>query len=150
MLRHALMAASIALLSLVAQSGGPLQAQTPPAPSAEQRGPILADIQSSIIRIVGTEGYTAESFEIAAPGSVLTVSRINSQMNTATHGERNTEANIIASVVSKAISGKPEFKTLVAIHVQYVICSAPGGPDKVIDTVEFRKDSKGEFIYHVT
>jgi hypothetical protein len=143
------MTASIALLSFAAQSSGVLQAQTPTS-SEEQRGPILADIQSSIIRIVGTEGYAAESFEITAPGSVLTVSRINSQMNTAAHAERNTEAKIIASIVSRAISGQPTFKTLVAIHVRYVVRPAPGEPDKVLDTVEFRKNSNGEFIYHVT
>jgi hypothetical protein len=70
-------------------------------------------------------------------------------MNTATHADRDREANLIASVVSKAILGKLEFKTLVAIHVLYVMRAADGR-SKIVDTVEFRRDPKGEFIYHLT
>jgi hypothetical protein len=146
MLTRRLAAASVALFLAMGQSIALLHAQTTRM-MAEQRRPALSDIRASVIRVLSAEDQTVE---VNATHNVLTVSRNNSSMNGATHGERNTEAMAIASTVSMAIAGKPEFKNILAIHVQYLAQSAPGARKRIIDTVEFRKDPAGNFSHHQT
>jgi hypothetical protein len=143
-LRHHLGAALIALFSLLFQSSATLQAQVPPSQGMQQ---VLAEIQTSIIRTVGAQ---AETIDIAVTGNILTVLRINSNMNESTHGGRDNEANAIAPIVSKAISGAPEFKNVNTIRVQYVVRSAPSAASKIIDTIDFRKAPSGLFEFHKT
>jgi hypothetical protein len=69
--------------------------------------------------------------------------------NEATHAGRDNEATAIAAIVSKSITGKPEFSKLITLRVEYVLRSAQGDT-KVIDTVEFREDPDGVFRYHST
>ena len=64
----------------------------------------------------------------------MIITRVNSNMNNATHGGRDNEATAIAGVVSKAIVGKPEFKRII----------------KIIDTIEYRADPRGNFQFHKT
>ena len=70
-------------------------------------------------------------------------------MNEATHAGRDNEATAIASIVSMAVKGKPEFDNLVALRVDYVVGSA-GEASKVINSVEFREDPTGAFRFHRT
>jgi hypothetical protein len=140
--RHPHVAALIAAFSLLAQSSSILQAQAP------QDGPrisVLADMRTSIIRAIGAEDQTVE---LEVGGDILTVLRINSNMNQATHAGRDNEATAIVAIVSKAISGRAEFGNLITVRVQYSMRS--GGDSNVIDTVEFRKDPSGLFQYHQT
>ncbi len=127
----------IALLSLLL-TVGTLHAQQPKVP---------ADLSTAITRVIGAQ---PESVEIAVRGNILTVLRINSNMNQSTHGGRDNEANAIAPIVSKAISGMSEFNNLHTIRVQYVVRSAPGAATKIIDTIEFRKAPSGAFEFHQT
>ena len=146
MLRHHLGAALIALFSLLSQSSATLQAQVPP--SKEMPNPtVLTQIRTTIIRTVGAQ---PETVDIALTENTLTVLRINSNMNDATHGGRDNEANAIVPVVSKAISGTTEFKNINTITVQYVLRSAPDASTKIIDTIEFRKAPSGLFEFHKT
>ena len=64
------------------------------------------------------------------------------------HAGRDNEATAIVSIVSKEVSGKPEFKNVIAIRVQYLTRSDLSGGDKVIDAVEFRKDTTRAFEFH--
>ena len=146
MLRHHLSAALIALFSLLPQSSATLLAQAPPSQEMPQPT-VLAGIKTSIIRTVGAQ---AETVDIAATENILTVLRINSNMNESTHGGRDNEANAIAPIVSKAISGTPEFKNINTIRVQYLARSAPGAASKIIDTIDFRKAPSGLFEFHKT
>ena len=100
--------------------------------------------------IVRTIGATPSAVEIGQTGSVITVLRINSGLNKGTHAGRDNEASAIAPIIADALTGKPEFKDLTTIRVQYVIRSAPGGTSKVIDTVDFRKTPSGTFEFHKT
>ena len=68
-------------------------------------------------------------------------------MNQPTEG-RNNEATAIASLVSKTIADKSEFKNIITIRVQYL--SRAGTSTKLIDAVEFRKDANGVFQAHMT
>ena len=97
-----------------------------------------------------SEGAQNETVEVTIKGNVLTVWRPNSNMNQSTHAGRDNEAMAIATVVSNAIVGKPEFSRLVAIWVRYVVRSRPGGPSKNVDSIEFREDPNGVFRFHQT
>lgn len=108
---------------------------------------VLAEIKTSIIRTVGAQAGT---IDIAVTGNILTVLRINSNMNESTHVGRDNEANAIAPIVSKAISATPEFNNINTIRVQYSAGSAPGAASKIIDTIDFRKAPSGVFEFHKT
>jgi hypothetical protein len=144
--RSRLKAAAIAVISVLAQPGAMVHAQT----STTQQTPmssVLADIKSATIRTIGAQ---TEAVEVTARGTILTVLRVNSNMNESTHAGRDNEANVIASIVSKAISDNPEFKKLTTIRVQYVTRTAKGAVGKIFDTVDFHKDPKGLFNFHQT
>ena len=101
-------------------------------------------------KIVRTIGAVPSAVEIGQTGSVITVLRVNSGLNKGTHAGRDNEASAIAPIIADAVTGKPEFKDLTTIRVQYVIRSAPGGTSKVIDIVDFRKTPGGTFEFHKT
>ena len=112
-----------------------------------QKSSILANMRASITRAIGAEDQTVE---ITMAGNFLIVLRVNSNMNESTHGARDNEATAIASVVSKAISGKSEFSDVHTIRVQYTIRPVPGRDSSVVDAVDFRKDPQGVFQFHRT
>jgi hypothetical protein len=122
-------------------------AQTPSSGDDRQRTAILENIKKSVIQTVGAQEKTVE---VAISGNILTVARVNSNLNDATHDERNNEAIAIAPVVTKAIEDSPEFKTIHTIRVQYLVRRKLGEKGKVLDTVDFRKDSNGKFQFHET
>jgi hypothetical protein len=93
-----------------------VHAQTSTAQQAPRLS-VFADIRSSTIRAVGAQ---IETVEVTAGGAILTVLRVNSNLNESTHAGRDNEANVIASIVAKAISDNPEFQNLTTIRVQYV------------------------------
>ena len=95
MLKRHFGAALIALFSFLAPSSATLHAQM--SPSQEQPS-VLAEIRTAIIQSIGAQ---PETVEIAVAGNILTVLRINSNMNDFTHGGRDNEANAIAPIVSK-------------------------------------------------
>ena len=142
MLKFNLAAGSLAVLLLV--GSGPMVSAEAPYQHVQQS--TLADIRTAIVRSIGAQDQTVE---ITLTDKVLMVLRLNSNMNEATHAGRDNEATAIASIVSTAIKGKPEFDNLVALRVDYVARSA-GGESKVIDSVEFREDPIGDFRFHRT
>jgi hypothetical protein len=148
-IRDCLNRAFVVLVVLLVQPSVTLFAQSLNSQDAKKHA-VLAELQKSIVRVVGTEGQTIEVADVTTAGNILTVSRINSTINATAHADRTIEANLIASIVSKAILGKPEFKDMIAIHVRYMTRSATGGHERVMDAVEFRKDLKGEFPFHGT
>ena len=128
--------------SVVASHAQPVSSQT-----SQSQADLLSEIRKLVVRAIGAPDQTVE---IAVTGNMLTVLRVNSNMNDATHGGRNNEATAIAAIISKAIFGRPEFKNLVTLTVQFVVRPAPGAKSSVIDTVEFREDPSGQFRYHQT
>ncbi len=122
-------------------------AQTPSSGDDRQRTAVLENIKKSVIQKVGAQEKTVE---VTISGNILTVARINSNLNDTTHDARNNEAIAIAPVVTKAIEDGPEFKTIHTIRVQYLVRRKLGEKGKVLDTVDFRKDSNGKFQFHET
>jgi hypothetical protein len=129
---------------LLAQSACILYAQDAPYHRIQQS--VLADVRVSIVRAIGAQDQTVE---VTVTDKILIVSRVNSNMNGSTHAGRDNEATAIASIVSKAITGKPEFDNLVVLRVAYVTRSA-AGDSAVVDSIEFREDPKGAFRFHPT
>ncbi len=116
----------------------PVRAQSPDA---------LQNIRTSIIQAIGPQDATVE---LKLAGGILTVSRINSTLNQANHAARDGEASRIASLVAGTIVDKPEFNKIHTIRVRYVGRIKTGGHEKIIDTVDFRRDPSGVFHFHTT
>jgi len=132
---------------LCAAANTTVLAQIPSLGDDRQRTAVLENIQKSVIQTIGAQEKTVE---ISISGNILTVARVNSNLNDANHGARNNEAIAIAPVVIKAIEDGPEFKTIHTIRVQYLVRRKLGEKGKVLDTVDFRKDSNGKFQFHET
>lgn len=111
------------------------------------QGALPAELKTKIIRSIGAQPDTVE---IGVAGNIVTVLRVNSNMNQSSHAGRDNEANAIAPFVAQVILAAPEFKNVHTIRVQYVSRRAAGGADTVIDTVDFRKTSSGSFEFHQT
>ena len=122
-------------------------AQTPSSGNDVQRTAILENIKKFVIQTIGAQETTVE---VTISGNILIVARVNSKLNDTTHGGRNNEAIAIAPVVTKAIEGNPQFKTVHTIRVQYLVRRKVGEKGKVLDTVDFRKDPNGKFHFHET
>lgn len=137
---------SITALLLLTYSNSPLRAQLSQTQSTQQSA-VLADIQKSVIRTIGAQENTVE---VGMMRNILIITRVNSNMNNATHGGRDNEATAIAGVVSKTIVRKPEFNTIISLRVQYLAREAGDKTGKIIDTIEFRADPSGNFQFHKT
>ena len=122
-------------------------AQTPPSGDDRQRTAVLENIQKSVIQTVGAQEKTVE---VAVSGNILTIARVNSNLNDAAHGARNNEAIAIGSVVSKAIADNHNFKGVHTIRIQYLARPGSTAKGKVLDAVDFRKDVNGKFQFHVS
>jgi hypothetical protein len=146
MSRYLCIRGSITALLLLTSSNSHLHAQVSQTQSIQQSA-VLADVQKSVIRIIGAQENTVEA---AVMGNILIITRVNSNMNNSTHGGRDNEATAIADVVSKAIAGKPEFNTIISLRVQYLAREAADKTGKVIDMIEFRADPSGKFQFHKT
>ena len=145
MSRHLCIRGITALLLLTSLNSH-LHAQVSQTQSIQQSA-VLSDVQKAVIRTIGAQENTVE---VAVMGNILIITRVNSNMNNATHGGRDNEATAIADVVSKAIAGQPEFNAIISIRVQYLARKAGDKNAKVIDTIEFRGDPSGKFQFHKT
>ena len=115
--------------------------------SAQAQPTALDQARSLIIKTIGAEkGAVA----IVTTEIAITVERINSNLNGSSHGARNNEAAVIGPILAQAIGDKPEFKGVIVIRVQYLRRSSRGSSDKIVDTIEFRKDAAGKFQFHET
>lgn len=137
--RSSIAAVVMTLLSLLAIAGGKVQAQTSDAS--------VESIRASVVQALGVEDKTVG---VSIIGNVLMVERVNSSLNEAGHGARDAEASRIAPVVAKAIADKLEFKKIHTIRVSYIARPKVAGAAKHVDTVDFRKDASGAFIFHAT
>jgi hypothetical protein len=141
MFRKMTAACLLTLMSLFAIET--VDAQTAPTP----RSAFLGRMQSSVTESIGAQDKTVE---ITLTNSVLTVFRVNSNQNASSHEGRNNEAISIAGVASKALGTDATSASVHTIRVQYLTRDSAHPKGNVIDTVEFRKNSKGAFEIHVT
>ncbi|WP_294540288.1 hypothetical protein [uncultured Rhodoblastus sp.] len=118
-------------------------AQVNPRP----RGVMLGAIQTAVIESIAAQD---KSVEVRIDGSVLVVSRVNSNQNASNHIGRNNEAAAIAAIAAKSIANDGEYSAINVIRVEYIDRAAAGGGEKEIDSMDFRKNAKGEFEVHLT
>ena len=133
------LAAVAASFLAICSSQAPLGAQT--AESA------LQSARTSIVQAIGAPDAT---LDVKVTGNIFVVSRTNTDLNQANHSARDSEASRIATVAAKTIADKPEFKNIHTIRVLYVARLKSGRYEKIIDTVDFRKDPSGLFHFHTT
>ena len=91
-----------------------------------------------------------KSVEIVATKVQFVVTVMNSPLADQRSADRNMEASRIASAISRTISAKPDFKSIQAIHVDYVKRTADGRSTKKVDAIDFRKDPQGNFQHQIT
>jgi hypothetical protein len=133
----------ILLFSIGVDINGAVNAQT----NITQINTAVENIRLAVVKNLGSQD---KEVEVSRTGNVLTISRVNSNMNGAPHQLVSNEATSIASVVSKAMVDKPEFDGIHTIRVQYLNRSGSPVKNKVIDSVEFRKGKNGVFELHLT
>lgn len=132
--------AFVALVGVKAQNAQAQVGQTVPST-------LLSGIQSSVNQVIGAQDKTVE---VSVVSSVLVVLRVNSNLGASSHEGRNNEATSIAGVASKALASDATSAGVHTIRVQYLTREGATAVEKVIDTIEFRKNAKGEFEIHVT
>jgi hypothetical protein len=128
----------VTFLYLSAMGAGGLNAQ--PATTPES-------IRGQLTQALGAP---RGSLEVSTSTNLLTIRRINTDLNASNHSHRNQEAERIARVVSEAIKGLPNYSKILAINVEYIKRSAAGGRDQLIDRIDLRKNPDGSFTVHVT
>lgn len=111
---------------------------------------IRNDNEDIRLAIVKTIGASNQSVKIAIKANVFKVLRVNSNMIKSNHAGVNNEATAIASVVSKNIAEKPEYNNIIAIRIEYVKQSGTTNKNKIMDSVNFRKNQDGTFKLHIT
>ena len=111
---------------------------------------IDSSLQSIRTAIIQATGVPNASLDLKVKGNIFIVSRINSTMNQTNHSARDGEASHIATVVAKSIADSAAYKNIHTIRVMYVATLKPGNSEKVVDTIEFRRDTSGIFHFHAT
>lgn len=107
----------------------------------------LESIRSQVAKALGVQEM---SVEISATPAVVTILRINSQLNAQTHPDRNAEATFIAGIVAKAIKGNSQFSGTLSISIDFIDRSGTPLHDTLIDHIDFREDPKGDFVFHAS
>ncbi len=114
---------------------------------AQTVNPTLQSIRAAIIQATGVPDA---SLDVKVVGKIFVVSRINSPLNEVNHSSRDGEASNIATVVAKAVGDGTSYKDIHTIRVLYVAALKRGGQQKIIDSIDFRKDPSGVFHFHAT
>ena len=130
---------SILATLLVCSMGSSIKAQT-----------VVSSLQNVRAAIIQATGVPNASLDLKVAGKIFVVSRINSPLNQTNHSTRDAEASSIATVVAKTLGDGAPYKGVHTIHVVYVATLKAGGQQKVVDTIDFRKDPSGVFHFHAT
>ncbi len=93
-------------------------------------------------------GYKPADIEVKPMAHQITITVINSKLNSGVAGDRKAEASKIVPAIEKAIAGKPEFGQILMIHVDYV--TRQGNRSKIIQGFDFNKTPAGAFVLHQT
>jgi len=137
---------SLAILAAIVASAA-VAVSTPYAqPSIQPPDAALASIKNAVVNAIGAETST---IELSTTAKIFTVKVVNGKFVDATPAGRENEAAAIESIVANAIAGQAQFKGIVVIVVEYVK-RRNGGRSRVVDSIEFRKDTTGAFRHHMT
>lgn len=133
------------LMSFILMSAAPLAAL-----NAQSLPSQAASLNRLKAVVVGATGYDPATVEVAATKVQLIVTIVNSPLNGGSDGGRRKEARRIASTLAQTIRNDRELNGVQAIHVDYLKREDRSGREKIIDSIDFRKDPRGIFRHHVT
>ena len=143
------------LFILASFFGNAVAAQAESTEKTVEQVPAAADkLRASVPElkqaVLAATKYDAASLDLTATPVGVVVTLVNSKLASGPNAPREAEANKIAGVIADAISGKPEFAGVQAIHVDYITRDADGDHTRTIDKIDFRKDAKGQFQHHIS
>lgn len=115
-------------------------------PPTQTRAP-LDQIRESIR---APTGLASRDIEVSLNSGQFTVAIINGTFNDSDHSARNAKATDIVNAMASAISGMPEYADATGVHINFVTRPAGGGPDHIVDGIDFRKGASGLFTLHTT
>lgn len=143
MLRRSLLLGALPglLAALTGSSAAPAWAASE-GPSAS-----LAPIKQAIM---ATTGYDAASVELTATAVQFVVTVVNSKLVSASGRARENEASKIVTAIARASADNAEFRTIQAIHIDYVSREPDGSHPRTVDAIDFRKTPQGHFEHHIT
>lgn len=149
-MRNALMAAALVLSSIVVGCSPPNAADGATSSASTAPAPNFSSVNAVRARIVGLASPTASAVIVTWANSQFSVSIENSALNTSTHSARNSEAVTIANAIAAVALNDPELAGLFGIHVEYVAREAGVNKPRVVDSIDFRRDSSGGMALHTT
>ena len=133
--------------ALIAHAQSPAQTVDQVPPAADQLRASVPEVKKAIL---AATGYDAAAVDLAATNIDFVVRLVNSKLASGSDAARENEASKIALVIADAISGKEEFKGILALHIDYVTRDADGSHTRTVDKIDFRKDPQGRFLHHVS
>jgi hypothetical protein len=93
-------------------------------------------------------GYKTKDLEIKTTAHQVTLTVINSQLNTKLALDRESEATKMVTAIENAMIDKPEFANVAAIHVDYI--ERQGKKSQAIQGIDFLQTPARTFILHKT
>lgn len=116
------------------------------APATEQLNAQTQAVPDMEQAIAQSTGYSTKMVDIATSPHKITLSVINSPLNTAPKARQEAEASAMVSTLANAMSGKTSFAQVIMIHVNYV--KRLGKKNKIIQQFDFAKSPAGIFVLH--
>lgn len=93
-------------------------------------------------------GYKTKDLEIKTTAHQITLTVVNSLLNTKLAPDRESEATKMVTAIENVLIDKPEFAKVAAIHVDYV--ERQGKKSKTIQGIDFLQTPARTFILHKT
>lgn len=93
-------------------------------------------------------GYKAKDLEIKTTAHQITLTVVNSQLNTKLTADREAEATKMVTAIENAMIDKPEFSKISVIQVDYI--ERKGKNSKAIQRIDFLQTPARTFILHKT
>ncbi len=100
--------------------------------------------------ILASTSYRGDDLDLAIKDNQIVVTVINSSLNNASSGARETEASTIVAAITKAISNRPEFGIILGVHINYIARVSGSSHTEMVDGIDYRKDPSGNFIHHTS
>jgi len=149
-MRIALVVAGLVLSCIVVGCSPPTAVDGATSSAGSASASTSAAVNAVKARIVGVASPTASAVIVTWENSQFSVSIENSALNTSTHSARNSEAVTIAKAIAAAALNDSEFAGLLGVHVEYVARQAGASKQRIVDSIDFRKDSSGGMALHTT
>ena len=149
-MRNALIVAALALSCLVVGCSPQNAADGAASSASSVSAPTSTSLNAVRARVSEAASPTASAVIVTWANSQLSVSIENSALNTSTHSARNSEAVTIAHAIAAAAMNDPELAGLLGVHIEYVARQVGVNKPRVVDSVDFRRDSSGGMTLHTT